>query len=125
MATSLATARGNVSTALASAVTSANHYKRRQTNPQFPCIVVGWPDELDVRPAFGDARDFTLSVWIGVEVGDDDSADDLLSSLLESAVTALQATSGWDVQPATDFGESLTEDGRVIVWCRLPVLVLA
>ena len=124
MATTLATARGNVSTALASAVTTANHYKRRQTNYQYPCVVVGWPAEYDANPAMGDVRDFTLDVFVGVEVADDDSSDDLLSSLLESVVTTLLANSGWVVEPVTDFGEQQTADDRTVVWCRLPVRVM-
>lgn len=125
MATTLATARGNLSTTLSAAITTANHYKRRQVNYQYPTVVVGWPQEYDVRPAMGDARDFTLDVFVGVEVTDDDSSDDLLSSLLESAVTALLTNDDWDVQPATDFGEQQTQDDRTVIWCRLPVSILA
>lgn len=126
MATALATARGNVATALASALTTANHYKRRQTNFQYPCVLVGWPQELDVRPTHGGGeRDFTLDVWVACEVLDDDSSDDLLSSLLETAITALLTNTAWDVQPVTDFGEQQTQDERSVIWCRIPVLVLA
>lgn len=126
MATSLGTARGNVSTTLSSAMTNANHYKRRQTNYEYPCVVVGWPQEFNVNPTQGGAeRDFTLDVWVACEVTDDDSTDDLLSSLLDSAVTALQTNSAWAVQPVTDFGEQQSQDDRAVIWCRLPVLVLA
>ena len=124
MATSLATARTSIATALAG-IATANHYRRRQTNYQYPCIVVGWPQSMDVRPTMGDTRDFTIDVIIGVEVVDDDSSDDLLSSLLETTVTALLTAAAWDVQPATDFGEELLGDNRTIIWCRLPVAVLA
>lgn len=123
MATTLATTRTAVLTALAS-VTTIERYRRRQTNYQYPCAVVGWPQEFDVRPVMGDARDFTIDVHIACEVIDDDSSDDLLSSILESVVTALQGTPAWDVQPVTDFGESLLDDNRVVVWCRLPLAVL-
>lgn len=125
MATSLATARGNVYTTLAAAMTTANPYKRRQTNYMYPAVVVGWPQELDVRADLGTARDFTLDVWVACEVIDDDSSDDLLSGLLETAVTALLTNSAWDVQPVTDFGEQQTQDDRTIIWCRIPVSVLA
>ena len=126
MATSLATARGNLYTTLSAAVTSANHYKRRQTNYQYPAVVVGWPQEFDVRPTYGaNERDFTIDVWVACEVTEDDSTDDLLSSLLETSVTALLTNSAWDVQPATDFGEQPTADDRTVIWCRLPVQILA
>lgn len=122
--TTLATARTSIATALAG-ITTAQIYRRRQTNYQYPAIVVGWPQSLDVRPTQGDARDIALDVFVGCEVTDDDSTDDLLSSLLESVVAALLLTAAWDVQPATDFGEAPTDDNRVIIWCRLPVLMLA
>jgi hypothetical protein len=125
MATTLATARGNVYTTLAAALTTCNPYKRRQTNYQYPCFVVGWPQEYDARPDMGTGRDFVLDVLIAVEVGEDDSADDLLSSLLDSAVTAIQTNNAWDVQPISDFGEQQTADDRTVIWCRLPVSVLA
>lgn len=124
MATTLATARAAAATAL-SAITTAQTYRRRQTNYQYPCFVVGWPTEYDARPTMGDTRDFTVNVWVACEVTDDDSTDDLLSSLLESAVTALQANGSWDVQPITDFDEQLTDDQRTIVSCRLPLNMLA
>ena len=125
MATSLATARTDALTAL-SGITTANKYRRRPTNPQFPCLFVGWPDEFDFNPTLGAGeRDFTLSVWAGCEVTDDESSDDALSSLLESAVTALQVNPAWRVAPATDFGEQVTDDNRTIIWARLPLLVLA
>lgn len=122
-ATTLAATRTALAAVLVN-VTEAHTYRRRQTNPQYPCLLVGWPDEFDVRPTFGEARDVTVPVWVGCEVGDDDSSDDLLSSLLESAVTQLTSNSAWDVQPASNFGEQLLDDGRVIIWCSLPVRVL-
>lgn len=125
MATALSTVRTSIATTLASAITTAQVYRRRQTNPHCPCLVIGWPDEFDFRPTLGAGeRDITIPVWVGVEVADDDSSDDLLSSLMESAVTALQ-TSAWDVQPATNFGEAVTDDGRTIIWAALPVAVFA
>jgi len=125
MATSLATARASVSTALTAAMTGCNHYRRRQTDYKYPAVVVGWPQEFNVRPTLGAGeRDITLDVWVACELGDDDSTDDLLSSLLESAVTALLGTAAWDVQPVTDFGEQVTADERTVIWCRLPVAVM-
>lgn len=125
MATTLATTRTAVLTAL-SGITTANKYRRRQKNYQFPCVVVGWPQEYDARPIHGDARDFTLDILVGVEVGvDDDSADDLLSTLLDATVAALLAGSvAWDVQPVTDFGETQTADDRIEIWCRIPLKVM-
>lgn len=125
MATTLATARGDIYTLLAAALTNCNGYKRRQTNYEYPCFVVGWPEEYNARPAFGGAeRDFILDVFVACEVTDDDSTDDLLSSILDAAVAALQ-TASRDVQPVTDFGEQQTADDRTVIWCRLPVMVLA
>lgn len=124
MATALATQRTAILTALAG-ITTTQKYRRRMTNPQFPCHVVGWPDEYDVRPDQSGSTTATIPVWVGVEVGDDESADDQLSGLLDSTVTALLAVAAYDVQPATDFGETLTDDGRTVVWCRLPVVVFA
>lgn len=125
MATSLATVRASVSTALSSAMTTCNHYRRRETDYKYPAVVVGWPQEFDVRPTLGAGeRDITLDVWVACEVGDDDSTDDQLSSLLESAVTALLATAAWDVRPVTDFGEQQTADERTVIWCRIPVAVM-
>ena len=125
MATTLATARGDVYTLLAAALTNCNAYKRRQTNYQYPCFVVGWPQEYDPEPTLGGSdRDFTLDVFVACEVTEDDSTDDLLSSILDVAVAALQ-TSSRVVHPVTDFGEQQTADDRTVIWCRLPVLVLA
>jgi hypothetical protein len=125
MATSLATIRTDIETAVLEV--EANVYRRRQTNLQYPCLMIGWPAEFDVRAALdgGTSRDATIPVTIGVEVTDDDSSDDLLSELLEQTVTELMADTTYDVQPATDFGEALTDDGRTILWATLPVRVLA
>jgi len=127
MTTALATARGSVYTTLAAVfTTTANGYKRRQENYQYPCFVVGWPQEFNVRPTLGAGeRDITLDVWFACEVTDADSTDDLLSSMLETGVTALLANGAWDVQPVTDFGEQQTQDDRTVIWCRLPVAVMA
>ncbi len=123
---SLATIRTAIVTALAG-VTTAQIYRRRQTNMQYPCLFVGWPLEFDVRAALdgGGSRDATIPVHVGVENTDDDSSDDLLSTLLESTVSALLAVNTYDVQPATDFGEGLTDDGRSIIWATIPVRVFA
>ncbi len=123
---SLATIRTAIVTALAG-VNTAQIYRRRQTNMQYPCLMVGWPLEFDVRAALdgGGSRDATIPVHVGVENTDDDSSDDLLSTLLESTVSALLAVSTYDVQPATDFGEGLTDDGRTIIWATIPVRVFA
>ncbi len=124
---SLATIRTGITTAL-TGVTTIQIYRRRQTNMQYPCGFVGWPLEFDVRAALdgGGSRDATIPVHIGVEAGgDDDSADDLLSATLESVVSALLAVNTYDVQPATDFGEGLTDDGRTIIWATIPVRVFA
>src|SRR5690349_9698919 len=115
MATTLATARGSVYTTLAAALTNCNGYKRRQTDYKFPCFLVSWPTSYDVAPDQGDERDFDLIVSFAVEVGDDDSADDLLSSILDTGAAALLAGNGaWGVGPANNFGEQLTEDNRTI-----------
>jgi hypothetical protein len=122
----LAAIRTTVATALAG-VTTAQIYRRRQTNLQYPCLMVGWPTEFDVRAALdgGGSRDATIPVHVGVESTDDDSSDDLLSTLLESTVTALLADRTIDVQPATDFGEAVTDDGRTIIWATIPARVFA
>lgn len=124
MTVELATVRASIAGKL-SALGVAETYRRRQKNFQFPAFVVGWPESLDFRPAMADARDFVIDVYVGVESVEDDSSDDLLSDLLESASVALAAEPGWDVRPATDFGEELMADSRTIIWCRLPVMVLA
>jgi hypothetical protein len=120
--TLLAEVRTDLFDALA-ALGMAQTYRRRTPNYEYPAYIVGWPQSMNVRPAMGDPRDFVIDVYVGVEVTDDESCDDLLSELLEAAVTALQATAHWDVQPATDFGEGVTADGRAIIGCRLPVAV--
>ncbi len=123
---SLATIRTGIATALAG-ITTAQIYRRRQTNMQYPCLFIGWPLEFDVRAALdgGGSRDATIPLHIGVEVTDDDSSDDLLSTTLESVASALLAVSTYDVQPATDFGEGQTDDGRTIIWATIPVRVFA
>lgn len=123
MATTLATTRTAVLAAM-SGITTAQKYRRRHTNYQYPAIVIGWPSDFNVRPVFGDARDVTLDVFIGVEVTDDESSDDLLSGLLESVITALQTNTTWDVQSTTQFSDELLADDRVVVWARVPLLVL-
>jgi hypothetical protein len=122
--TSLADVRSTLYDTL-DAVGTATTYKRRQTNLQFPAYLVGWPQSMDVRPDMGGARDYVIDVFAGVEVVDDDSSDDELSALLEAAVEAILELDAHDVQPATDFGEEVTADGRTIIWCRLPVAVFA
>lgn len=126
MATTLATARTNMLTALAS-ITTAQKYRFRSTGIMFPCYVAGWPDEIDFNPDQGGAeRDFTIPLWVGAEVTDDESSDDLLSSLMESAVTALQSySSSWIVRPATSFGTETVGDDRTVIWAALPVVMYA
>ncbi len=124
MTTTLSEARTAVFDEL-STIGMANTYRTRQRSYQYPAIVVGWPQSMDVRPAMGDARDFVLDIGIAVEVVDDDSSDDLLSEILEAAATILQDTPTWDVQPATDFGEELLTDNRVVIWCRLPLAIFS
>jgi hypothetical protein len=122
-AVTLATARAAVATALAG-ITTANIYRRRHTSYEYPCLVVGWPEEFDVRPTHGEARDITLNVWVAVESIDDESADDLLSGFLESTVAALLTNPAWDVLPSTEFNEALLDDQRVEISCRVPVRLL-
>jgi hypothetical protein len=122
MTVTLATARTDIYQVLEDLGT-ANTYRRRQTDYEFPAFVVGWPESLDFRPAMAGARDFVINVDVAVEVSDDSSSDDRLSELLEGAVEALLVATNWDVRPATDFGEALDSAGRVIIWCRLPVAV--
>jgi hypothetical protein len=122
--TALSTVRSELFDALES-VAEAQVYRRRLVDYQYPALIVGWPQEMDVRPSMGGARDFVIDVFVGVEVTDDESCDDQLSDLLELAVAALLVNDAWDVQPATDFGEAVTQDARTIIWCRLPVSVLA
>jgi hypothetical protein len=122
MATTLATVRAALFAEL-SEIESAQTYKTRQRHFQYPAIVVGWPQSMNVGPSMGEARDFVIDVGVAVEVTDDESSDELLSEILEDAVTALSATSTWQVQPATDFGEELVNDNRTVIWCRLPVAV--
>jgi hypothetical protein len=124
--TALATARAAVVTSL-SGITTAQVYRRRQTNYQYPCLVVGWPDEFDPRPVQGGGTldDFVLPVWVACEITDDDSSDDLLSTLLDSTVTALGSTAAWGVEPISNFGEQQSEDGRTIVWCSIPLKVMS
>lgn len=119
--------------ALATACTSstAQMYRARPKDPKFPCRVIGWPEEMDVRPVQdGDSRDTVIPVWVAAEWLDDESSDDLLSALLEETVTALLAahTLGGvaddiDVRPATNFGQELTADDRTIIWAAIPVAI--
>jgi hypothetical protein len=122
VSTLLTTLRADLFDSL-STIGTANTYRRRRTNYEFPALIVGWPQTMDFRPEMGGARDFVIDVIIGIEVSDEDSSDDQLSDLIEEAVAVLQDVAQWDVQPATDFGEELTGDNRVIIWCRLPVAV--
>jgi DNA-directed RNA polymerase subunit K/omega len=122
MATTLATVRTALFDEL-SEIADAQTYRTRQRNYQYPAIVVGWPQTMNVGPSMGEARDFVIDIGIAVEVTDDESSDDTLSGILEEAVDALSSTSTWMVQPATDFGEELINDNRTVIWCRLPVAV--
>lgn len=125
MTTALSTVRSDLHAAL-DALGVAQTYRRHLINYQYPAYIVGWPQEIDFRAAMGDyPRDFVISVFVGVEVTDDESCDALLEDLLEAAVEVLQANDQWDVQPATDFSEGATQDGRVIIGCRLPVAVFS
>lgn len=123
--TTLATVRTSIFDALSNTGLDVNVYRRRRTDYQYPVFVVAWPQSIDMRAAMGGERSFVIDVLVGVEVRDEDSADEQLEDLLEAAVTALMdESSSWDVQPVTDFGEEITGDARTILWCRLPVEVL-
>jgi hypothetical protein len=122
MTTTLAEVRSSVFVAL-SEIESAQTYRTRRTSYQYPALIVGWPQSMDFRPDMGTGRDVVLDIGVACEVTDDESSDDALSDLLEEAVAALQSPDNWDVQPATDFGEELLGDGRVVIWCRLPLAV--
>ena len=122
---SLADVRTDLFDLLSTVSDDVNVYRRRQTNYQYPALMIGWPQSMDVRAAMGSVRTFVLDVIIGVESTDDDSSDDDLSDLLEETVNVILDGSEWDVEPATDFGEELTADNRVILSCRLPVAVFS
>lgn len=124
MSTALATIRTNLFDTL-DALPGVHAYRRRRADYAYPAAVVGWPQAMDVRPVFGDLRQVVIDVVVGVEAVDDDASDDLLSDLLDTVVAALLADATLDVQPVSDFGEDLVADGRVIIWCRLPVAVIA
>lgn len=124
MATTLATMRSGIATTIAG-VSGVQVYRRRQSDPQYPCLVIGWPEEFDVRPDNGDERDATIPVWVGVEVRDGDGADDQLSTLLDATVAILLTVNAYDVAPVSDFGEQLLQDDRIVVWAKIPVSVLA
>jgi hypothetical protein len=125
VAATLAQTRTALATALDALSDDAQVYRRNQANYQYPAVLIGWPQSLDFRPTMGGPRDYVIDVYVAVEVGDDDSSDDLLSELMESAVAILLANDSWDVQPATDFAEQLLADNRVTLSCRLPVAVYA
>lgn len=126
----LAQIRSGLATACASV--TAQKYRFRPDNPEYPCVVIGWPTSFDVRANQDGGRDVEIPVSCGVEVKDPESADDELSALIESTITALSAapTLGGiaytiDIAPATDFGVEVIGDERRILWCALPVLVYA
>jgi hypothetical protein len=122
--TSLADARTGIYDAL-DATQAANTYRRRILNPQSPAFVVGWPQTMDVSAAMGSGiRDYVIDVHIGIEVLDEEGADEELEDLIEVAVTAILEVPQWGVQPVDEFGEAQTQDGRTFIWCRLPVTVL-
>lgn len=122
---SLADTRQELAEAL-DATGAATVYRRRKLDPQSPAFVVGWPQSMVVSAAMGSGiREYVVDVNIGVQVDDDEGADAALEELIEVAVAAVLAGSSWSVQPVVDFGEEITADGRVFIWCRLPVSVLA
>lgn len=123
--TLLPTVRSGLATILEGAGTDATVYRRRQTNYQYPAFVVGWPSSIDLRAGMGGLRRFVISVAVAVEVLDDDSADEQLETLLEAAIAAILADVVYDIESVTDFEEVSTADGRTVLWCRLPVAVLA
>lgn len=123
----LADIRGELFTALET-IDDVEVYKRRLANYQYPAIIVGWPQSLDVRPYLGPTpRQFVIDVTVAVEATDDVSADIRLEELLEAAVEALTPDDQpeWTVQTVTDFSEQLLADGRTVIACRLPVAVIA
>lgn len=98
-------------------------YRHIAVDYQYPAILVGHPESVDVRPAFGDQRDFVIVVNIAIEVVDPESSYDLLYELLDTVAEVLLSEPTWDVRPATNFGEELLADNRVVSRCRLPVAV--
>ena len=121
MPTALSTVRSDIQAALSPV--DAQVYRQRQVDYQFPAVVVGWPESMDLRAAMGGVRDFVINVNVGVVVGDDASSDEQLENLLEDCVEVLTAEKSWDVQPVTDFANELLSDGRAVLWCRIPVAV--
>lgn len=113
-------------------ITTANRYRFMPKSPQFPAIVIGMPEEYDVRADESGGRTMTVPVWCGVEGRDDESTEDEFMSLIESAVTALLASQtlgavveSFDVLPATNFSASQTGDDRIILWGAIPCEVFA
>jgi hypothetical protein len=113
-------------------VTALNVTRFMPKTPQFPCAVLDWPDELDLTPMILDTGyDVTIPVIVGVEINDDESADDLLCGFITTVPAAILAdrTLGGmcddlNVSPIT-FSRSLTDEGRLIQWFTVPVTVLA
>lgn len=125
MTTSLATARTTLADALAD-IGDVEVYRHRLENYQYPAVLVGWPQSMDVRPYMAEGgREYVIDVVVAVAVTDPESSDELLSELIESVVEVLLEGAALDVRPVTDFGERLLADNRVEISCRLPVVVFA
>jgi hypothetical protein len=114
-------------------VTTLNVYRFMPLTPQFPCAVLDWPDELDLTPMILDTGyNVTIPVRIGVNLSDEESADDLLGGFITSVPAAILAdkTLGGmcddlNVEPVS-FSRTLTADGATLIqWVDIPVMVLA
>jgi hypothetical protein len=126
----LTAVRTGLKTRLAT-VSTLNAYRFMPKNPAFPCAVLDWPEEMNVQPAMDTARDITVPVVVGIELGaDDESSDDLLCGFIESVPAAILADrtlsgAAQDLSfgPIT-FSRGPIDDGRIIQWFVVPVLVM-
>lgn len=118
----LATIRTSLYDALAEV--DAELYRQPRTDYQYPAVVIGYPLEMDVRPAMAGARDITLPVTLAVLATDDTDPDGIISDLIDQVVDALTPDPRWDPRPA-EFSVETLNDSRIIVTCQIPVAVFA
>jgi hypothetical protein len=113
-------------------LTDLEVFPTRTKAPNYPCAVVGWPENYTLGVDQGDALDMIIPVWVGLLWADDESSDDQLSEYLETVPDAILTddTLGGAcdvavVLSADNFEVGLDDAQRTVMWFQLPVTVVA
>jgi hypothetical protein len=115
-----------------SSITGLERYDFEPKSPRRPCAIVSWPEEFDPRGYLGGGVDLVIPVrfelaWLG-----DESSDQALMDLMESAVNAIESDPDLNSKAAsvacgrfTNIGVRQEPDGTTVMTFTIPVEVMA